>query len=361
MPVPHDFLVGPGESGLVSVVIPTFNRAHLIAQTLDSLLAQTYANFEAIVVDDGSIDDTRAVVCAYSDPRIQYFQKENGGLSSARNFGLERARGELIAFLDSDDLWLPWKLAAQLEIFRRLPEIGMICSDMSTFETLGTILDERHLRTYYAAHRRVDITKICECRGTLGDLTSDVPEALRSAAYYEGDIFRQMYIGNLVHPPTAIVRRSRLQRTGGFEPAVTGGGAEDYHFYFKITEQGPIAFIDAPTILYRVHQAQMSATGRLVESRADLRVITHWLARNPAAMPRSDRRSRLAASHAWVGSQELYAGNHRAATPHLLRSLRYRPNQPFGAVLLAVSLLPRGAVPAIRRIKHAVLRRGTGA
>jgi glycosyltransferase involved in cell wall biosynthesis len=353
----HDFLPGPGEPGLVSVIIPTFNRAHLIAETLDSLLAQTFENFEAIVVDDGSRDDTRAVMARYADRRVQYFHKENGGLSSARNFGLARARGEFIAFLDSDDLWLPWKLAVQAEVFRRLPDVGMICSDMSTFETSGTVRDVRHLRAYYAAHRRVDITRICAHRGTLGDLAPNIPEPLRTAAFYEGDIFRQMYIGNLVHPPTAIVRRSRLQRTGGFEPAVTGGGAEDYHFYFKITEQGPIAFIDAPTILYRVHQSQMSTTGRLLESRADLRVINHWLAQNPGALPRGDRRTRLAASHGSVGSQELYAGNHRAAIPHLWRSLRYRPNQPFGAILLAVSLLPRGAVPAIRRIKRAILRR----
>lgn len=346
------FLPGPGEPGLVSVIIPTYNRAHFIGDTLDSLLAQTFTNFEAIVVDDGSKDDTREVMARYIDPRIHYFYKENGGLSSARNFGFERVRGEFVAFLDSDDLWLPWKLAAQMELFRRHPEVGMISTDMTTFERLGTVLEERHLRTYYAAHRKIDITKVLTKCGTLGELSPDVPAAVANAAYYEGSIFRQMYLGNLVHPPTAIVRRSRLQQSGGFEPWITGDGAEDYHFYFKITEHGPVAFIDAPSILYRVHPNQISTAAQLKESHSDLRVITHWLQRNPDALSPGELRSRLAGSHGWVGAQELYAGNHRAATPHLLRSLRYRPKQPFSAALLAVSLLPSGAVPVIRRIKR---------
>ena len=109
------FLPGPGVPGLVSVIIPTFNRADIIRETLDSVLAQTYSNFEAIVIDDGSADRTRAVVSAYRDPRIKYSYKENGGLSSARNAGLDLARGEFIAFLDSDDVWHSWKLAAQVD------------------------------------------------------------------------------------------------------------------------------------------------------------------------------------------------------------------------------------------------------
>jgi glycosyltransferase involved in cell wall biosynthesis len=106
------FLPDSGTPGLVSVIIPCYNRADIVRYTLDSVLAQNYRNFEAIVVDDGSTDNTRSVVAGYTDPRIQYVYRENGGLSAARNSGLNAARGEFVAFLDSDDGWHPWKLAA---------------------------------------------------------------------------------------------------------------------------------------------------------------------------------------------------------------------------------------------------------
>jgi len=126
----------------VSVIIPAYNRANIVRETVDSVLRQTYAQFEVIVVDDGSTDNTREVLATYRDPRVRYFYKTNGGLSSARNFGLSAATGEYIAFLDSDDVWRPWKLSAQVEIFRRHSDVGMSWSDMSSFTDDGTILDE---------------------------------------------------------------------------------------------------------------------------------------------------------------------------------------------------------------------------
>ena len=89
----------------VSIIIPTYNRAELIGQTLESILAQTYTNWECIVVDDGSTDDTKEVVLSFSDPRIKYFYKKNEERSIARNFGIERSKGIYICFLDSDDIY----------------------------------------------------------------------------------------------------------------------------------------------------------------------------------------------------------------------------------------------------------------
>lgn len=98
---------GPGEPGLVSVIIPSYNRGYIVGKSIESVLAQSYRQIEVIVVDDGSTDNTREVVAGFDD-RVRYFYKENGGVSTARNLGLRECRGEFIALLDSDDLWLPW-------------------------------------------------------------------------------------------------------------------------------------------------------------------------------------------------------------------------------------------------------------
>lgn len=92
---------------LVSVIIPTFNRAHMLGDAIDSVLQQTYQNFELLVVDDGSTDNTKEFIETYNDPRIKYFQIKNGGVSAARNVGIKNSKGSYISFLDSDDKYNP--------------------------------------------------------------------------------------------------------------------------------------------------------------------------------------------------------------------------------------------------------------
>src|SRR5262245_47409787 len=95
--------------GLVSVLVPTYNRSKLVRRAVESALAQSYRRLEVLVVDDGSSDDTRQVIEGM-DPRVRYIRQANAGVSAARNRGIAEARGEFVAFLDSDDEWLPWKL-----------------------------------------------------------------------------------------------------------------------------------------------------------------------------------------------------------------------------------------------------------
>ena len=106
----------------VSVIIPTCNRAEYITQAIDSVLAQTYTDYEIIVVDDGSTDNTKEVMEPYMD-RIRYIYQENAGVSAARNTGIKAAKGDWVAFLDSDDEWLPGKLAVQIRAVERHPQL----------------------------------------------------------------------------------------------------------------------------------------------------------------------------------------------------------------------------------------------
>ena len=351
-----NFLPGPGDSGLVSVIVPCYNRADIVGETIDSLLRQSYPKLEVIVVDDGSTDNTRDVIARYSDPRVRYLFKPNGGLSAARNFGLERANGEFIAFLDSDDLWHEWKLESQLRLFARHPEVGLIWSDMSTFAQLGEILSDRHLRDYYSAYELVEFERNHNPVGVLSDLLQTVPVELRVAPYYVADVFEHMFSGNLVHPSTAIVRRARLSLSGPFEPEVTGPGGEDYHFYFRICANGPVAFIDAPTTLYRIHAAQLSTCNRLKEAHGNLSVITHWMTRRPGNLSNTVVRRSLANAHAWLGAEELNVGNTRAASRHLWKSLRLRATHPSTLRLFLVSMLPQPIAQIMRSIKRATRR-----
>ena len=106
---------------LISVIIPTYNRAHCVGEAIQSVLDQTYKNFEIIVVDDGSTDNTQEVLATFGD-KIKVIRQENRGVSAARNAGIREARGEWLAFLDSDDLWLPEKLAIQMKELSEYPD-----------------------------------------------------------------------------------------------------------------------------------------------------------------------------------------------------------------------------------------------
>jgi glycosyltransferase involved in cell wall biosynthesis len=115
-------------SPLVSVIIPAYNHAHYLPGAIQSVLDQTYQDFEILVVDDGSTDNTHEVVQRYADSRIRYIYQENRGLAASRNTGLRGARGDYVAFLDADDMFLPGKLAVQVAWFEAHPSCGMVLS-----------------------------------------------------------------------------------------------------------------------------------------------------------------------------------------------------------------------------------------
>lgn len=129
----------------VSVIIPTYNRAHFIGEAISSVLSQTYPDFEIIVIDDGSSDETEKVVGGFSDPRVVYLKQVNLGRSRARNSGFLLARGRYIAFLDSDDLYLPEKLAIQVAYLDRHPDVGMVYTSAFCIDYAGEALRDNYV------------------------------------------------------------------------------------------------------------------------------------------------------------------------------------------------------------------------
>ncbi len=124
---------------VISVIIPTYNRAHLVKDAIDSVLSQTYRDFEIIVVDDGSTDNTKEVLAPYRD-KVKYIYQENQGLSAARNTGIRGARGEYIGFLDSDDLWLPPKLEKQVQILKEYKDIAFVYTNFIFIDETGKFI-----------------------------------------------------------------------------------------------------------------------------------------------------------------------------------------------------------------------------
>jgi GT2 family glycosyltransferase len=325
----------------VSVVIPTYNRAHLLGRCIDSVLAQTHRAVEIILVDDGSTDGTAALATSFP-AQVRYVRQVNQGVVGARNTGLGRARGEFVAFLDSDDRWLPFKLALQVAFLSKFPDVGMVWTDMAAVEPSGAVIKQAYLRTMYHAYRKVRLEEVLAPAGTVREYWPGASEELAARPCYRGDLFRSMLFGSLVHTSTVLLRRERQLLVGGFDPALRISG-EDYDYHLRTTASGPVWFIDATTTLYTVGSAdQLTASAYEVDmARNDLRTIRKWVDHTRTQdLPRVFMRERLAQRCARLGETQLVAGLRTAAGRALLESLRLRPLQPRVVFLLLLTLLP---------------------
>lgn len=356
----HRFLDGPGEAGLVSVVIPTYNRAYSIGEAVRSALRQTHSSVEVLVADDGSTDDSRQVIERIIDARVRYFYQPNAGCPAARNLAIRHARGEFVALLDSDDQWMPWKLEAQVALLRARPEVGMVWTDMSAVDDRGRVVRERHLRTLYGAHRRVRVEEIMQRAGTLRDLLPNRTLGFGGCPFYVGDVFSHLLLGSLVHTPSLLLRRERLRQTEGFNESLRPAG-EDYDFHLRTAAHGPVAFLDAPSMYYRVgNDDQITAPRlRLAFARNNLKTVLTWTERGGTrvTLPRRVLRKHLAGSHRWIGIEALQARQTSEARAHLRQSLRLEPLRLRTIALLAASVVPSAVLAACGQVGQRFAKR----
>jgi GT2 family glycosyltransferase len=172
-----------------------------------------------------------------------------------------------------------------------------------------------------------------------------------------------MLLGNLVHTSTVVVRRDRLRQVGGFDTSLVHSG-EDYEFHLRTCSHGPVAFIDTPSLLYRIGAAdQLTAPALgIYRARNNLTTVLRWFALggDRVLLSKQTVRFRLAQAYGWVGEAELEYGDRRRARQHLWKSLRYELLHNRAALLLLFAVLPAAALPAARRVKHAVQRAGRG-
>jgi glycosyltransferase involved in cell wall biosynthesis len=255
---------------LISVVVPTYKRRDWIGQCIKSILDQTYRSFEIIVVDDGSDDDTESIVRALdTDARIRYFRQKNQGPASARNKGIKEAKGNWIAFLDSDDQWLPWKLEVQVKVMKSLPHISLFFTDYSAKDATHKI--ESYIRDYYPIFKRNNLkySQIFEYSKTLNELINweNISEIDGGTRVYWGNIFYWIFQGNFIPTLTVLGRKSIFIELGGMNEAFRGG--EDSDFYLRYSFKNQACFIDVVTA-----NASLNAADRLTGS---ISISINWL------------------------------------------------------------------------------------
>jgi len=210
---------------IVSIVTPTYNRAGFIGDAVRSVLCQSMPDWELLIVDDGSEDNTREVLAEYeTDPRIHYFYQPNQGQSIARNNALEKVRGDFVGFLDSDDLWCADKLERQLALFESHPEVHIVHGDESIINEEGRETSRENMRRY------------------------------------SGRITPQLLADNSVSITTALVRRQCFDEMGGFK--ASNGVADDYDLWLRFSARYLFHYEPGIVASYRVMDDQISSDKR---------------------------------------------------------------------------------------------------
>lgn len=347
---------------LVSVVIPTYNRAGRFERAVDSVLAQTHRALEIIVVDDGSTDDTaeRYARRYGADPRVRYLRQPNRGVAAARNLGFGAARGAYVALLDSDDTWAPWKIELQLCCLRTVPEAGMIWTEMEAIGPNGALISPRYLRTMYrATYRWFPEGTLFRNARALAEVCPEFAARGSDAMLYWGDIFSQMVMGNMVHTSTVLLRRERLQQVVGFNEALKFSG-EDYDFHLRTCRAGPVAFVNIPSIKY-----QIGGEDQLTHPKYAIHMARNFLATIRPVLKRDRERISLpqhmlialqAFAYGWIGTEYFELGDHAHALLYIRHSLHYRRRQPHLWALYGLALLPAPASRKVLALVRAVKR-----
>lgn len=208
---------------MISVIIPTYNSDKYICEAIDSVLCQTYTEYEIVIIDDGSTDDTKRII-EDRYPTVRYFYVENKGVASARNYGISMAQGDLIAFLDADDRWLPDKLEKQAILFHNCNELGLVFTENYVFDEHGI--------TKYRLNKRERLM--------------------------HGNIVRNIFLNSYVVTSTVMVRRSVFDAVGLFEEGLAV--AEDDNMWMRIGMRYGVKLLDEPLVLYHMTEGSLSRT-----------------------------------------------------------------------------------------------------
>ncbi len=323
---------------LVSVVIPTYNRSALLVEAIESVLGQTWQDIEVIVVDDGSTDDTQPVLAPYR-ARIKYiFQPNSGRPARARNVGTLNASGELIAFLDSDDVMLPRKIETQARFLQSHPDVGMVVSDFSSFAN-GKTLSMSFTSSGHPRFLKLPKTLVGPKEYILSREACDC-----------------LALDNFVGTSSVVVRREVFQQVGLFDESLDIRPSEDVDMWFRIAERFPLGYVDLVLHAYRVHEGNISSwTENVIRARIGTR--EKFLKSSVISIKtRGQLRTRLGEFYVALAEVQLNEGRLVEARFSLWQSMKRRPLQLAAYKLLCDSLLPFRLRGRLHRLYSAVRR-----
>ncbi len=300
-----------------SVVIPVFNGERFLRQTLESVLSQTCPGVEIIAVDDGSTDESVSLLEAVGD-RVQVVSQANTGVGGARNAGIDRARGEFVAFLDQDDWWQPEKLRLQSEVFERNPEVVLVHTEVSYYDT--------------------------ERDEFVGPLNK---KARREEVV--GDCRDRLLMENWICNSSVAVRKSALDVTGGCDHQIRGNTVQDYDLWIRLSRLGAFGFVPSRETVFRLHSDQGHRERSLLLEE-ELKVLLQHRSEQEWRS-KKEWRERLAQVCDELATSYWETGNISSARNAFRRAARYSPTLRQVSRATA-SHLPRMVAENVRRWKQ---------
>ena len=297
----------------IAVIIPAYNQSQYLGQAIQSVLQQTFTDWEAVIVDDGSDDETRSVALSFKDPRLRYVYQENRGLSGARNTGIRNSTAPYLSFLDSDDMFLPEKLALLLDVLEARPELGLVAGP-------AVPVDEHGKR----------VGKIMD---------TPLPE-----------LPERLLLGNPLHVGSVLLRRNWQVQAGFFDESLRS--YEDWDMWLRLGCLGcRMGYISQPVSLYRFHTAQMTRIGAQMTTATF--AVLDKLYSSPGLAPAWQKLHDMAYSQAYLraaaqayhGLQIDYAKNCVEKAVELDPSLAQEDGQPLADIFSGWIDLPKTSHP----------------
>ena len=275
----------------ISVIIPTYNREDFISETIQSVLDQTYKDFEIIVVDDGSKDNTKSFLEKFGS-KIKLIEQKNQERAASRNNGVKASCGEYLAFVDSDDVWISNKLEKQLEILENNKE---------------TIL------TYGKSFR-------------INQASKPLKVAQRQLAGYSGNVFEKLLFRNFIVSATPMVRREYFERTSGFETKYVP--YEDWELWVRLSLLGKFFFVNKPLAYYRIHpeQSLKTTTAQKIEEVTTLLLEDSFRLKS---IPENIKRKSLGLANLRFCYWYLRSYEIKTANEKIKKAMEYYPNFLF--------------------------------
>jgi len=307
---------------LVSVIIPTYNRPGMVVYTVESVLTQTFQDFEIIVVDDGSEQSAYEALLKLQArvPQIRLFQQSNLGRASARNTGLQNAQGDYVVFCDDDDLLLTEKLQKQVDFLAQHPDFGVVYSNMLYCEEQGKVL----------------------C--TNADY--------HGGKHPTGDIYEALLTRSWIHTPVcALVRKSCLDEVGGFDVGISCG--EDWDLWLRLAARYKFHYQEEPLAIYRIH-AQMSSLDHAENAAMLIKVRQKIELTNDFRLASANSRSHF---YSIYGSMQVMLGEISAGRKLLFKAICIEPLQVRAYFLLIFSLLGQAIFRRIIFLKRWLVRK----